>query len=380
MFGMTEQIPATAQRREVDAKHALLRQLLERRGLEAAVLTGADAVAWATGGITNAIERGAPMSPLWLVVRADGAAAVTTNVEQARVDAESGLRELDIALHDAPWYEADSLERVAAELAGAPRERVGGLGADIDDDLVELRLALMPAERERLAVLAFDATAALEDALRAWIPGERDFDVQSRVSAQLERSGAFGACLIVGGDDRVECFRHPLAAGLAMTRLVMAVVVAERGGLHAAVTRFASAGALSASVRASRDAARAIEAATLEACVPGVAYGDVLAALDRAYADAGHPGGWAEHYQGGPVGYRQREFEIVPTKTGSRWFSVTVDEGHAVAWNPSVAGGGKVEDTYLVEPGGLRRLTDTGAWPLDGERPAVLEVSSGEAA
>ena len=70
MFGMTEQIPATAQRREVDAKHALLRQLLERRGLEAAVLTGADAVAWATGGITNAIERGAPTSPLWLVVRA----------------------------------------------------------------------------------------------------------------------------------------------------------------------------------------------------------------------------------------------------------------------------------------------------------------------
>src|SRR5437764_6732169 len=228
MFGMTEQIPATAQRREVDAKHALLRQLLERRGLEAAVLTGADAVAWATGGITSAIERGAPTSPLWVVVRADGAAAVTTNVEQARVDAESGLRELDIVLHDAPWYEPGSLERVALELAGAPRERVGGLGADVDDDLVELRLALLPGERERLAALAFDAAAALEEALRAWTPGDRDFDVQARVSERLERVGAFGACLIVGGDDRVERFRHPLAVGVPMTRLVMAVVVAER--------------------------------------------------------------------------------------------------------------------------------------------------------
>src|SRR2546421_11831793 len=107
MFGMTEQIPATVQRREVDAKHALLRQLLERRGLEAAVLTGADAVAWASGGIANAIERGAPTSPLWLVVRADGAAAGTANVEQARGGAEAGPPELHIALHEPPWDGAD---------------------------------------------------------------------------------------------------------------------------------------------------------------------------------------------------------------------------------------------------------------------------------
>jgi len=70
----------------------------------------------------------------------------------------------------------------------------------------------------------------------------------------------------------------------------------------------------------------------------------------------------------------------VPTQTGSRWFSVPVDEGHAVAWNPSIAGGGKAEDTYLVESSGLQRLTDTAAWPLLGGRPAVLDISTGEAA
>jgi Xaa-Pro dipeptidase len=106
-----------------------------------------------------------------------------------------------------------------------------------------------------------------------------------------------------------------------------------------------------------------------------------LRSLARAYAVAGHAGAWEEHYQGGPVGYRQREFELVPTQTDSRWFSVTLAEGHAVAWNPSVSGGGKAEDTYLVEPHGLRRLTDTGAWPLlDDGRPAVLDLSTGEAA
>jgi Xaa-Pro aminopeptidase len=165
-----------------------------------------------------------------------------------------------------------------------------------------------------------------------------------------------------------------------MRELVMAVVVAERGGLHAAATRFASNGTLSAPVRQARAAAFAVETAMLVATTPGAHYGDVLVAGARAYQDAGHPGAWRDHYQGGPVGYRQREFEIVPTDTGSRWFRTPIAPGHAVAWNPSVAGGGKCEDTYLVNDGVLRRLTETGTWPLEDGRPAVLDIGSGEAA
>src|ERR1700720_4281780 len=102
MFGTTELIHETSRRQEVDAKLARVRALLERRGLDAVVLSGADAVAWATGGVTSPIERGVPVSPLWLVVRADSVAAVTTNVERARIDAEAGLHGLGIPLYEAP--------------------------------------------------------------------------------------------------------------------------------------------------------------------------------------------------------------------------------------------------------------------------------------
>ncbi len=366
-------MPTASRIDEVDSKLALLRGLLERRGLDAVVLSGADSVAWLTGGVTNRIEPGNPSSPLWLVVTRDSAAAVTTNVERPRLEVEAGL---GMELHEAPWFEPGGLERKAAELAGS--DRVGG--AELDDDLIALRLALLPAERERLAALAVDAAAALEDALRAWEPGERDFDVQARVASNLERVGAFGACLIVGGDTRVEQFRHPLAAGEAMSRLVMAVVVAERHGLHAAATRFACAGGLADGVRRARESALAVERAMLEACAAGTTYGEALEALARAYAGSGNPGAWREHYQGGPVGYRQREFEIVPAQTESRWYDTAIEESHALAWNPSIAGGGKVEDTYLVEPTGLRRLTDTGSWPLEDDRPAVLDIVTGAAA
>src|SRR5581483_2629454 len=146
--------------------------------------------------------------------------------------------------------------------------------------------------------------------------------------------GAFGACLIVGGDDRVERFRHPLAAGRPVRRLLMAVVVAERHGLHAAATRFASAGPATESVRAARRAAADVERAVLDASQTGAPYGDALTTLADAYAAAGHPDAWREHYQGGPIGYRQREFEIVPSQVASRWFRTTIAPGTALAWNP----------------------------------------------
>jgi hypothetical protein len=125
-----------------------------------------------------------------------------------------------------------------------------------------------------------------------------------------------------------------------------------------------------------------IEGAMLAACSVGTTYGEVLRVCDAAYADAGHPGAWREHYQGGPIAYRQREFEVAPAPTLETPFTrAMIAVGNALAWNPSVTGGGKAEDTYLVGEDGLQRVTDSGAWPLlaDG-RPAVLDVLNGTAA
>ena len=56
-------------------------------------------------------------------------------------------------------------------------------------------------------------------------------------AALCERAGIVPVCLIVGGDDRLERFRHPLADGSAMHRQAMAVLVGMRHGLHVALTR-----------------------------------------------------------------------------------------------------------------------------------------------
>ena len=187
-------------------------------------------------------------------------------------------------------------------------------------------------------------------------------------------------CVIVGGDERVERFRHPLATGDPVQRFLMAVIVAQREGLHVAATRFATAGGLPDPIRVASEAALAVEAAMLEANRPGATYGDVMRVCEQAYAAVGHPGAWREHYQGGPIGYRQREFEPAPGQYETRWFSQPIEASHAIAWNPSIAGGGKIEDTFLVEEHGLRCVTETGTWPqveTEGRRPrsAILDIA-----
>jgi Xaa-Pro dipeptidase len=386
-FGTAESSTAA----EVAAKLAQVRGLLGALGAPAIVLTSPGAVAWLTAGLTNRIEPGAAVSAMWVVITADDALALTTNVERPRIEAEHDLAARGLQLESVEWYAGEQgLVKAACEFAGSQAASIASdghdaFGIDADDALASRRLALQPAERERLAELAVTTAEALEHALREWRPGERDLDVQARAAARLEQAGAFGACLIVGGDDRVERFRHPLAVGAPVQRLVMAVAVAERGGLHAAATRFACSGGLPDSVRAAWTASATVEARMLAATIVGATYGEVLGACDEAYAEVGHPGAWREHYQGGPIAYRQREFEIVPGQRESAWYDRLIELGHAVAWNPSTAGGGKIEDTFLVEAGGVRCLTDSGAWPQVAvaggrTRTAILDIATGAAA
>jgi len=361
---------------------------LDKTGLAGLVLTGPGPVSWVTGGLPPPVDRSAATDLVWAVFSGESATLVTTEVEADRIAEEyrpgaHGFAEL-VAV---PWYDPDAFVRAAADVAGAPASELASdghpaFGTDSSDDLTALRLALTAPEQDDLRALGADAATALQEALIRWRPGERDLDIQARVAAALEARGADAPVLIVGGDDRVRRYRHPMAVGAPVRHLAMAVVVARRGGLHAAATRFASAGPLSAEPRALWEQVRRIEAATLAAGRPGHSYGDVLAALDRGYAAEGAAGGWAGHYQGGPIGYAQREFEIAPGQGGSRWPDVRIEPGHAVAWNPSLPGGAKAEDTYLVHADGLERVTTGPGWPT-GEgtegippRPLVLEVRS----
>lgn len=374
--------------RSQEALARLSEWLRERDDVDGVVLTGPAAVAWITGGWAPPVDRAAVVDWVWAVVRRDRAGLITTEVEHPRL-----LSEYDAEAHGfqdvvaVPWWDVEEFVAAALELAGAEPARLASdgyraFGVDASIELIRLRLSLGAAERDDLRMLGRDAADALQHALRAWAPGERDLDVQARIAALLEERGADAPILIVGGDDRVRRFRHPMAIGHPMRSLVIGVVVARRGGLHVSVTRFATAGQLGGTERELRDRVLAVEADVLAASRVGATYGSLAETLDEAYARQGAPEAWRGHYQGGPIAFAQREFELAPNQTSSPWYTTAVEVGHAIAWNPSLPGGAKAEDTYLVSEHGLERATVTDDWPtIDDDafvpaRPDVLDIEA----
>jgi len=374
-------IPNTSSDRRLRVRHARARidALRARHGARPLLLSSVGSVAWATGGLSTPIDRVASVDPIWVVLTDHAATLVASSVEIPRLSAEGALDDLGFDLVPAPWYEPDAHRRVAADVVGRPLGECLGEGqdfaVDVTVELVTIRLALGEGEISTLTALGAVAAHAVEDAVRAWDPAtSRDCDVASKVQQGLERHGADAVCLIVGGDDRVRQFRHPIMVGARVTQLLMVVVVARFQGLHVALTRIATTSRdaeLEQTLRHAEDVHQRVLASSTSTST----WRDAYESLASGYRDVGQPDAWREHFQGGPIGYAQREFELSPGTTSSPWWALPIDAGCAVAWNPSLSGGAKIEDTFIVTEAAPRCVTDTGDWPRlggEGSGAAVL--------
>lgn len=322
-------------------------------------------VAWATGGVSQPIDRTAAFDAVWLV-DAKEPTLLVSSVEMPRFAAEGDLEELGFKVVGVPWYEADGFQRAAMREVHGDESRVlsdTGIGTDITTELTRWRMVLSGGERELLRSLGETSARVVESAVRSWQPGiSADFSIAAEIAFGLETIGAEAVCLIVGGDDRVKTFRHPMMNGSVVNELLMAVAVVRWSGLHVALTRIATT---ASDARLNEDylLMDSVARSTLTATVPGATWGDTYDALGRAYRDVGHGQGWRDHFQGGPIGYAQREFELSPDTTSSPFWSQEIEKNVAVAWNPSLHGGAKVEDTFLVGESGKECVTTTGEWP-----------------
>ena len=319
-----------------------------------------------TGGLSDPVDITAAKDPVWAVESRNGRALITSEIEAPRLQCDFDIDALGWDVISVPWFDADAPLRAAMRFAGVSPEDFlsdsDDIGTNITVAIVRERMVLSVPEQDDLRTLGADAARALEAGVDSWQPGvSSDFDIASVVSRELERHGAKAVCLIVGGDDRLRALRHPLAIGAVIREALMAVVVARRGGLHVAATR----SAVTNDDDPILDLTRRLEPvhhAVLASSLPGHSWGDAVEALAKGYDNIGQPGAWREHFQGGPIAFEQREFELSPASKDSPFWDDGSAAGAAVAWNPSLRGGAKIEETYLVGTDEIELITNSGAW------------------
>lgn len=349
----------------VRPRASALRAKFDERPL---LLTRPGSVNWITGGMSDPIDLSASSDPVWVVETDRGRTLITTQIEAPRLAHDFDLSALGWSVIGVPWFDAHAPLEAAVAFGGEPSDNfitdLDSIGRDITRDLVVERMVLSPAELDELRSLGALVGHALGTGIESWHPGvSTDFDVAAVVSAELERHGAKAVCLIVGGDERLRELRHPLAIGETIDDAVMAVVVARRGGLHAAATRIAVRRRDDPIIELTNELG-VVNRDVLAASLPGGTWGGATETLARSYASIGRPGTWREHFQGGPIAFDQREFELAPGQATSPFWDLPCVADVAVAWNPSARGGAKIEETYLVGAHDVQLLTATEGWPL----------------
>lgn len=323
----------------------LIRGALEEHGSSAALLQTRRNVAWATVGGEAHVVTATEAAVAGLLVTRDDAVVLAPVNEAPRLRDEE-LAGLDLDVREIPWHAQAAMDDEAKRIAGGePAD-----DAALETALMPMRCVLSDLEIERMTWLAERVVSAMTAGLAAVKLAATEYDIAAAALHALTVEGARAPVLLVAADDRIPRYRHPLPTDRPVTQRAMVVLVAERWGLHAALTRFVELREPDAELAGRIRKADAVHAAMLDATRPGRTLGDVLAAAQAAYADAGHPDEWQLHHQGGIIGYQGRERIATPGD------ATPIREGMAFAWNPSIAGA-KAEETVLLGPDGLKLLT-----------------------
>lgn len=330
---------------EVAARLAWVRTELEVRGASGALLRSRRTFAWLTLGGQNHVVVASEQGAVPLLVTATGAWALAPVNEAARI-ADEELAGLPIGVAQIPWEDRRAEANEARRLAG---------GAVVSEDdlerhLVERRSLLIPVEHARMRRLASDLRDVMDATVESLTGGETEDAIAGRLAGDLMARGIRAPVLLVGGDERIERYRHPIPTGRRVERRVMLVAVGERRGLHVAATRLVDFEPPSLEMLRRAHATRRVLAAMRDATRADATLDVVLRAAREAYAAEGFADEWRLHHQGGTIGYAPRERIAVP---GDR---TLLRPGMAVAWNPSITGT-KVEATLLVTDGEPELLT-----------------------
>ena len=360
---------------EFNQKISAIRQLMEKRKLQAIYLRRNSSFAWATCGAHSYINTAATDGVAALLVTEQDQYLITNTIEAPRLEKEEKLVEQGWKFQVSPWHAASMLvEQLSQGMKlGADLPFPGA--EDVAGEISRLRVNLLPIEVERVRTLGGLCAEAMDKTIRAVKPGQSENEIAARLAFEAQSRGAQPIVNLIATDERIFNYRHPLPTSKKMERYAMLVLCGRRQGLVCSITRLVYFGTLPADLRKKSEAVAQIDATFISATRPGVKLNEVFQRAVAAYASSGFADEWRLHHQGGPAGYEPRECVATPEVTD------TVAVGQVYAWNPSITGT-KSEDSVLVGEKNNEVLTVIPGWPVlaaevAGQvipRPAILEI------
>jgi Xaa-Pro dipeptidase len=326
-----------------------LRQLMDKHGVGALLLSTPANFAWYTGGADNRVDHGDPVGVASVLVTTEDAYILTNNIEAPRMREEQ-TQEMEVVEH--PWHEEPAA--LLSELTGGAdvgADFPSTSGPDLSAEISPLRYVLDADAVEAYRRLGEDTVQAMSETAD-FVSSETDeFEAAAELSSACLRRGMYVPVLLATSGERLVRHRHPIPYGGLLGKQAMLVVCAERGGLFVSLTRMIYFHEPDPQTARRQEACEEVLRRMREEATRGErTLAQAFEDCRRFYAEAGFPEGWRDHHQGGMAGYASREIIATPETRQE------IREGQAFAWNPSLVGA-KAEETFVLGQDGPEILT-----------------------
>jgi Xaa-Pro dipeptidase len=371
---------------ELEIKTDRIQQMLSNEGLDGVLLNAQHNFSWLSGG-SNGIDMTRENGAGFLFVTRSGERyVIANNIEMPRLLTEQ-ISEYDFNPIEVTWQ----AEKDPHTILNAAKSVTNGstFGCDvgfsetsfIEPLIAECRYELTQEEIDRYKQLGQDAGKAVGQVILTLIPGMTENAIAQIVRDALQGLDIFSCVTLVGSDERIAKYRHPVPTDKVWTKTLLIVVCARRHGLVASFSRLICAGAVPDELSRRTEACAAVNAALYDATRAGVAGSQLYDVAAAAYVTQGFAGEIDKHHQGGAAGYRTRDWVAHPASKD------VVRPNQAFAWNPSITGT-KTEETAILIDDELQVITTTDGFPtittvIEGTEfysPGILSLSKGASA
>jgi antitoxin VapB len=340
---------------DVRIKQARVCAFLEQEGLDALVLGRQDNVSWITAGGDSRVITTSEMGFAYLILTRDHKWLVSYTMDGQRYIDEQ-VRDQGYELVTLHWHQGSPVDRVLELVRGMQ------VGADFElagtklygPEIVDLHYPLTDLDLLRCRWIGQTANRILTGVARDLRPGVTEQEVAAQLLYEYALAGMTIDVLIVGFDERIWRYRHPMPTCNALQRYALLHPAARRWGLHANVTRLVHFGAPPPETRRAIDGVATLGARVAAMLAPGVRFADILAAQKRTYVELGYPDEWHYHFQGGITGYtladparcldpdaravERQAYDYFLTITGAKFEELILLTEHGVEFASMVSG------------------------------------------
>lgn len=340
---------------EIEIKQERIIKLLDKKNLDGIILAKNSNISWLTGGMENRIVFVSEEGAVKLIVLKDKILVLTNNIEAERVIKEEGLDKEGFQFIVNQWYERDLLDDLIRKY------RLGGdcyfpEVNNLQEEIKQLRFSLLPEEIKRYRILGKETSKVVSEICKNIRPGETENEIRAKLAQYLWSKNINPHLILIGSDERIFTYRHPIAKDKEIKKYIMLVTCAERYGLIVSLTRFVHFGEVAEELMDKLKAVVKVNASFIKNTRPGKKVADIFQEGIRTYGEVGYPDEWKFHHQGGATGYETRDYIAAPDSLH------IVQPSQAFTWNPSIKGV-KSEDTILVNETENEIVTDDPEWP-----------------